>query len=1019
MMSLLSELQIFVDGMNKLVVVPNNFARIKAFLMLPERPRNLVKKPAALDERGPAPAVRLMGNFSFVEDSAPVLRNLNLSIQQGELVAVVGGVGSGKSALLQTITGDLFPCAQTSSIQAPLELAYCSQVPWIFEGTLRENVLLNQAFEYDRYYEALQSASLGPDLHILAGGDHASIGSFGIRLSAGQCSRVALARAAYMNKDLVLLDDPFAPLDTPTMNRVFDDLLLGSGMKQKTRVVVMQPDVRCLSKFDRILLMEDGCIVGSGSPADVVAMEAFQHLCKTCLLPDASNPGDTERNEPKMDAASLAQRISSASLDAGGGSKLREAEVAEHFSWTTIKWWLRAAGYSNLVIFWVSLVWSRMVQLAESLVLAKWVDMKTIEYVDDRVYEGLLLAVVLTGCAGLMLEFWVGAHVTFWVTRKIHNEVLQKLLRAPIDKFFDRQPIGRLINRLSADLLEVSGCTGPIIRMAMFFLGMLITQIYILSRLKWWFTIISLPVYGVMFFFIYLYRGTAVPLVFHSKLHLSTAHDLQGVVLSSCSSIRANGMADDFCMKYRRCSASVTRCQYLIFHVTKAWVQSRIALCFCVLTAGFAISGLWCKMPMGTLTNIILLSFALMADFDWVALCFSRLISFFNALQRLMRYFDIPQEGGAELPHDPKVRLSVIVSRNELARLEVKRSTAEQAFVPQGVADRRAGKRSRLIVYKDGGVPILRASQDNVSLVLMEGCTLADLAPRCEGVCHIKDRYNIVAVNNTYKDAVAMAEELCDPPTTLWIDLWHTKYKDGLRVTLEDLTAGYGAFPSTLHQINIDIPPCAHVGLTGRTGSGKSTVLLCMLRILEPRSGRISVGGMDTRTIGLDSLRSTVGLVPQEPTVFEGTWRYNVDPFGKYPDGRVWDVLQRVQLMPFIRGLPDGIDSDIVREGANMSIGQRQLLSLARMVIRQPPVLLLDECTSALTTSAQEAIQTSLTNDFPMSTIVAVSHRVKTILDFDMIIVLDDGAVVEQGSVEDLLAIKDGAFSKLVKAGRQ
>lgn len=293
---------------------------------------------------------------------------------------------------------------------------------------------------------------------------------------------------------------------------------------------------------------------------------------------------------------------------------------------------------------------------------------------------------------------------------------------------------------------------------------------------------------------------------------------------------------------------------------------------------------------------------------------------------------------------------------------------------------------------------------------------MRDLAPGCEAFRGLEDGYSIVAVNNVSNNAEEMAQELCNPSTAMWMDLWHSKYAHGMRVQMEGVTAGYGSEKSVLHNISLDIPARTKVGFAGTTGCGKSTTLLCLLRVLEPRAGRILVGQLDSSKLGLAALRSILGLVPQDPTVFKGTWRHNVDPFGEFPDGRIWEALRRVRLMPVLRALPDGIDSEIAQDGGNLSFGERQLLSLARMVIRQPPVLLLDECTSSLAPNTQEAVQKTLLTDFPMSTIIAIAHRVETILKFERIVVFDSGVVAEEGTVDEVLKIPNGIFAKMVNS---
>ncbi|CAJ1364719.1 unnamed protein product [Effrenium voratum] len=256
-----------------------------------------------------------------------------------------------------------------------------------------------------------------------------------------------------------------------------------------------------------------------------------------------------------------------------------------------------------------------------------------------------------------------------------------------------------------------------------------------------------------------------------------------------------------------------------------------------------------------------------------------------------------------------------------------------------------------------------------------------------------KESFMIVSVNSISRSAEQMARELCTPPAVLWVDLWNKDYEKGMSVHLEDISAGYGNAKSVLHGVSLEIAPRTKCAFVGKTGCGKSTTLLCILRFLEPRCGRIRLGGNDTSKLGLRALRSIVGLVPQDPTVFEGTIRFNIDPFGEIPDARIWEAVQSVQLMPYIRTLPDGIDSAIDRDGSNISFGQKQLLSLARMVVRQPPILLLDECTSALDPVTQEAAQKTILKDFPRTTTIAVAHRLETILDFDQIVVFEQGLV--------------------------
>mmetsp|Transcript_14103 Transcript_14103/g.49655 ORF Transcript_14103/g.49655 Transcript_14103/m.49655 type:complete len:1809 (-) Transcript_14103:188-5614(-) len=1066
-MSMLSLLHVMYFGMQKFVAVPNSLARVKAFLLQQERPRSAIGEPA-MDRQ--APAVRLVGSFAFDVVGEPVLRNLDIAIPRGELVAVVGGVGSGKSAFLLSVIGELFPRGPRPVIEAPSNVAYCAQVPWIFEGTLRENVTLNQVHEADRYNSILHDSSLLQDVQTLPGGDLATIGSFGIRLSGGQRARIALARAAYMeHTELVLLDDPLASMDAATGQKIFDELLLGAAMQGRTRIMVTQPSIARLKKFDRVILLEEGRVAVAGPPGEVLASAAFARLVEgpasgglsgvshatptpmtstgpfgnpdgapgapqgLVALPRTAAAGTEVANVARdltvlQSAAGLGPRIPAVPA---GAAQLRDLEVQDRFSWATVKMWLQAAGYGKLTLFVILVMCQRLLFLGESLVLASWVDVKvTTGASSDRTYLCLLVGVVTASCASFIFLYWAAGRLSMTASRSFHDQVLASLLQAPIDRFFDRQPIGRILNRFSFDLRFVDNAIAfCVLMMVAFCFGFLITQGYILSEVTWTVASCAMPIYGLLFYYVYLYRGTAVPLVFHSKFALSCIQDLQGVVMSSCVSIRANGMSPDFMARHNHYSATIIRCQYLIFHVAKAWVQSRVTLCFSALTVLFALGGLWTRMPMGTLANIVSLSFISMQEFETVAQMFANSITVLNSLQRLARLLTTPQEAPAVTGADPKIRLSVLVSRMHLASLEAKRGVEAEASLPEGVdaekswlyfrplsiagtgghalqsPAQREMRRTSLAVFLKGQFPLFRASQDNCSLELLDGRRLRDLAPGCAALQGLEDSYSIVAVNGIARSAGSMAEELCNPPAAVWLDLWQSKYAGGMRVQLEDLSAGYGNDPSVLRGISIDVPACARFGLVGKSGCGKTTALQCILRLLEPRSGRILLGGLDASKLGLAALRSIVGIVPQEPVLFRGSWRENLDPFNQYPDGRLWEALQNLALMPLARSSPGGLDAPVCPSGANISLGQKQLLSIARMLVRQPPVLLLDECTSALDPHSQEVARNSIMNDFPMSTVLAAAHRAEALRGFGSVVVLEDGEVVKRGSTEEILKI--------------
>jgi len=231
---------------------------------------------------------------------------------------------------------------------------------------------------------------------------------------------------------------------------------------------------------------------------------------------------------------------------------------------------------------------------------------------------------------------------------------------------------------------------------------------------------------------------------------------------------------------------------------------------------------------------------------------------------------------------------------------------------------------------------------------------------------------------------------------------------DGIGVRIEGLRVGFQRGPDVLTNINIDIQSRTKVVLAGGPGSGKTTVLHCILRLFEPRAGRVLFNGTDIKQMGILTLRSMIGLVPQEPAIFRGTIRFNIDPFGQYPDERIRAAIQCAQLLPTVGRLLRGLDHVLSDDGSNLSYGQKQLLSLARAVCQQPPLLLLDECCSALDPRTQEAVQDTIMLNFPNSTIVSATRRMDEIANFNHIVMLEKGTVVRQGPVSRLLESRLG-----------
>lgn len=266
------------------------------------------------------------------------------------------------------------------------------------------------------------------------------------------------------------------------------------------------------------------------------------------------------------------------------------------------------------------------------------------------------------------------------------------------------------------------------------------------------------------------------------------------------------------------------------------------------------------------------------------------------------------------------------------------------------------------------------------------------------------------------------------------------------RLEVRELTVKYAAdLPSVLKELNFFVEGSQRVGVVGRTGAGKSTLALALFRFLEAHEGQILVDGLDISKVKLSHLRSRLAIIPQNPVLFSGTVRSNLDPFSEHDDSELLSALSQVHWMSiinqtdasngngdngnrtslaFTNGHSDGnipnqssaLDAAISQGGLNLSQGQRQLLCLARTIIANPKILVLDEATSAVDRTTDELIQQTLRSELGTSTtLLVIAHRLSTVADFDRILVMDDGMAVEFGHPRDLMQISDGVFRGMVE----
>ncbi|ELR47516.1 hypothetical protein M91_13685, partial [Bos mutus] len=244
-------------------------------------------------------------------------------------------------------------------------------------------------------------------------------------------------------------------------------------------------------------------------------------------------------------------------------------------------------------------------------------------------------------------------------------------------------------------------------------------------------------------------------------------------------------------------------------------------------------------------------------------------------------------------------------------------------------------------------------------------------------------------------------------------------------IALSDVNFKYSSDgPLVLKDLTTDIKPGEKVGIVGRTGAGKSSFIAALFRLSEPE-GRVWIDKILITKIGLHDLRKKMSIIPQDPIVFTGTVRKNLDPFNKHTDEELWNVLEekmsffflyaQVQLKEIIEELPDKMDTELVESGSNLSVGQKQLVCLARNILRKNQILIIDEATAHVDPSTDELIQKKIREKFAQCTVLTIAHRLSTIIDSDRIMVLDSGRLEEYDEPYVLLQNRDGLFYKMVQ----
>mmetsp|Transcript_10600 Transcript_10600/g.19563 ORF Transcript_10600/g.19563 Transcript_10600/m.19563 type:complete len:1646 (-) Transcript_10600:56-4993(-) len=978
----------------------------------------------------PTPQLCVQGSFSWSPYERPVLHNIDISFPKGSTVGILGSVGSGKTALLHAILGELYPSGD-SRMSVPPRAAYSAQVPFICEGSLKDNIIFGEAYNAERYHACIVASGLMQDLKVLPGGEEAPVGARGIALSESQRARVSLARAAYCSDaDLVLLDDPYGRQDHRTTNYLLQNYIHGSCLRGRTKVVVCRPDAEQLEGFDFILVMVDGGVAVQGSPNEVMQTDEYQRLLAGSPRPAPDCNHNKERVQAvlsQQNAIAEARSQSAgdsysfpAEVQAVQGFQLRDEESEGRAGWDTVCYFCSMGGWLNISANCLGFLAMNLCSLLGGIVLQRWSSriLDAQAGVVRKVPQALIyMDSYMVWWAFCILCWWVcwffGIRFTLRLSQVGNAEIVGRLLYAPMDRFFDKTPVGRIMNRMSTDLLNIDVYSYNQVTML---IGHVWTNfvpvLYLHFLMPAYFSVASVPFYFLLCVIIRRFWNTLVPMRYLSHVSKSNTDMTLTEVDMSNAYVRASQKS---CHRFQlfqalmtnQMTADITTSTFL-----KRWLVNRLFLMFGFFVTCVMIVCIWVPNTLSAgaiglcLTNMLQMLVDIEGFIDAGMQAQFQMIS----LNRLHDYTKLPQEAPAVRAGDGPFQSRILCLQRRALGALGSRQTANGVVVVRKA--KSAQDEVVLLKRRPGGAHALVAP--------CEG-GLMKLDPFCQELAKLSSEHCIVGVNGAHRNAEKMAKELVTSTSELVkLHLETGWLADGARICIEDLHAGYGDLAgSALNDVNLVVEPCSKVAIVGAPGSGKSTLLLSLLRMLEPRAGCVLINNVDLQGLGLRTLRNAAGFIPQDPVLMQASVRENMDPLGFFDDHLLWEGLRMMQLEKVIQGLPGGLDFRLQGESSRLSFGQRQLLCLARVVIRQPALLLLDDATSGLDPKAQDLVHKTIQTSFPNSTVLMSAKKLETLLDFDTAVVLDRGRVAEKGPIKDLMNVKDSFLSKFLGNSEQ
>lgn len=901
--------------------------RVESFLLLEEFQGTHDEKDCKNEEDNQI-KVSLNHVTCSVNKETEILQDISFDVSRGQLTAVIGPVGSGKSSLLLAILKEL--PLKGGSILLNGQVAYVRQQPWVFGGSIRQNIIFGKPYEEAKFDKIARVCSLDKDLNLFPDGDLTMIGERGVTLSGGQKARVSLARALYSDADVFLLDDPLSAVDSEVSREIFNNCILGY-LGDKTCILVTH-QLQYLNKTHQIVVLDQGKVKAVGTLKELEDMKIdFTKCVKVEEKSEEKVKGQQEDKEKRHDKIGHRNDIKAEiSKSEAGAYKLFFKEEKRKMGSVGLKLYLRyfkaGTNWFGVLLLAFFLISAQGLHFVADLWLAWWADAEEAEnqysvggvasnvtYVTSVLGTSKSAAIYGAIVAILVIFSMVRALFCFRVmvnaSKRLHQKMLHAVIKAPIS-FFDTTPTGRIQNRFTKDV-GIMDDNLPLTFFQVLQLIFLVLGTVLVNAIFNPYSLILIVPISIVFIVLWRYAlCTTRPIkrldgTIRSPIFSHTTTTMEGL-----QTVRVHHCQSAFLRRFRKLQDNHTEVWFM-YLVTQRWFASRVDFLLFLFSASIAYAAVLAKEGL---------------DAGLVGLLLSNTISTAAIFQYCI---------------------------SQMALVENLMTSTE-----------RAAEYSKLIP---------------------EGATKCHHKPHQPG-------------------SASQYHQKRPPPG------WPTQGA----ITLKDVSLSYlPTSPPVLKNISCSIQPQEKIGIVGRTGGGKSSLIAAIFRLVEP-SGIITIDGIQTSSLSLADLRTKLSIIPQDPVLFSGGLRMNLDPFQKCSDEQLWQVLKDVQLSEVVGSNPQKLDMGVGAGGCNFSMGQRQLICLARALLRRNRILILDEATANVDPQTDTFIQQTIHSKFDHCVVLTVAHRLNTVIESHRVMVLDSGTIVEFDHPYILLRNPSGSFSNFI-----